>query len=38
VIATGGMAEVVARHTAMVREVNPHLSLLGLRLFYQKAK
>ncbi len=38
VIATGGMAEVVARHTSIVREVNPHLSLLGLRLFYQKCK
>lgn len=38
VIATGGMAEVVARHTQIVREVNPHLSLIGLRLFYQKRK
>jgi type III pantothenate kinase len=36
VIATGGMADVVARHTPVVREVNPHLSLIGLRLFYQK--
>lgn len=35
VIATGGMAQVVARHTQIVREVNPHLSLIGLRLFYQ---
>lgn len=35
VIATGGMAQVVARHTSIVREVNPHLSLIGLRLFYQ---
>lgn len=35
VIATGGMAQVVARHTRIVREVNPHLSLIGLRLFYQ---
>jgi type III pantothenate kinase len=31
VIATGGMAEVVARHTDIISEVNPHLSLLGLR-------
>lgn len=38
VIATGGMAEVVARHTNVVREVNPHLSLIGLRLFHQKHK
>jgi len=35
VIATGGMADVVARHTSIVREVNPYLSLIGLRLFYQ---
>lgn len=35
VIATGGMAQVVARHAPIVREVNPHLSLIGLRLFYQ---
>jgi type III pantothenate kinase len=35
VIATGGMADVVARHTRLIREVNPHLSLIGLRLFYQ---
>jgi type III pantothenate kinase len=38
VVATGGMAEVVARHTPIVREVNPHLSLIGLRLFYQNRK
>lgn len=35
VIATGGMADVVARHTPVIREVNPYLSLIGLRLFYQ---
>lgn len=35
VIATGGMADVVARHAPVIREVNPHLSLVGLRLFYQ---
>ncbi len=34
VIATGGMADVVARHTRVVREVNPHLSLLGLRRYF----
>lgn len=34
VIATGGMAGVVARHTKLISEVNPHLSLLGLRAFY----
>lgn len=35
VIATGGLADVIARHTPIVSEVNPHLSLLGLRLFYK---
>jgi type III pantothenate kinase len=38
VIATGGMAEVMARHTSVVRDVNPYLSLLGLRLFFQNGK
>lgn len=37
VIATGGMAEVVARHTTLIDEVNPHLSLLGLRAAYLTA-
>jgi type III pantothenate kinase len=35
VIATGGLADVIAKHTAIIDEVNPHLSLLGLRLFHQ---
>ena len=34
VVATGGMADVVSRHTAIVHEVNPHLSLLGLRRYF----
>lgn len=34
VIATGGMADVVARHTPLISQVNPHLSLLGLRKYY----
>ncbi|HEV2260802.1 MAG TPA: type III pantothenate kinase [Candidatus Rubrimentiphilum sp.] len=34
VIATGGMAEVVAKHTGIIGAVNPHLSLFGLRSFY----
>jgi type III pantothenate kinase len=34
VIATGGLADVIARHTDIISEVNPHLSLLGLRKFY----
>lgn len=35
VIATGGMAEAVARHTNIVDKVNPHLSLLGLQHYYR---
>ncbi|MEO6914023.1 MAG: type III pantothenate kinase [Candidatus Baltobacteraceae bacterium] len=35
VIATGGLASVVARHTKTIDAVDPHLSLLGLRLFHQ---
>lgn len=34
VVATGGMAPVVARHTDVIHAVNPHLSLYGLRRFY----
>jgi len=35
VIATGGLAEIVARHTAAIDAVEPHLVLLGLRRFYE---
>lgn len=35
VVATGGAADVVARHTTIVSAVNPHLSLIGLRTFYR---
>lgn len=35
VVATGGLAEVVAKHTRAIDAVNPNLSLLGLRLFHQ---
>lgn len=35
VIATGGMADVVARNSEIVHDVNPHLSLLGLRRYYE---
>ncbi|HEX77786.1 MAG TPA: type III pantothenate kinase [Dehalococcoidia bacterium] len=35
VIATGGLAESLARETSIIQEVNPHLTLLGLRLIYQ---
>lgn len=34
VVATGGLAEVVAKHTTRINEVNPNLSLLGLQLFH----
>lgn len=36
VVATGGMSDVVARHTPIVSHVNPNLSLIGLRLFYRQ--
>jgi type III pantothenate kinase len=35
VVATGGLADVVAKHTPVVEAVDPHLSLVGLNLFYQ---
>ena len=35
VVATGGMAEVVARHTAVIDVVEPHLVLDGLRLLFE---
>lgn len=33
VVATGGLADVLARHTAVITAVQPHLSLIGLREF-----
>lgn len=36
VVATGGLAEVVAKHTKRIEHVNPHLSLLGLQLFHNR--
>lgn len=36
VIATGGLAEVIARHTSAIDAVEPHLVLEGLRLFYER--
>ncbi len=38
VVATGGLAELFARHTAVVDAVDPHLSLVGLRLFYESVR
>ncbi len=34
VVATGGLADVVAKQTPVVDVVDPHLSLVGLRLFH----
>jgi len=36
VVATGGLAEVVAKQTPVVERVEPYLSLVGLELFYRK--
>ena len=36
VVATGGLAEVVAKQTPVVSAVDPHLSLVGLELFHRK--
>jgi type III pantothenate kinase len=35
VIATGGLADVIAKQTPVVDAVEPHLSLIGLRLFHE---
>ncbi len=35
VVATGGLAEVIAKHSAEIELVDPHLSMLGLRLFHE---
>ncbi len=36
VVATGGLAEVVAKQTSVIDAVDPHLSLVGLELFHRK--
>jgi len=38
VIATGGRADVIAKHTHKIELVDPHLSLLGLRLFHERGE
>jgi type III pantothenate kinase len=38
VVATGGLAERVARQTDTIRSVDPHLTLTGLRLIYELNK
>jgi type III pantothenate kinase len=35
VVATGGLAHVIAKHTAAIDAVEPHLVLQGLRIFYE---
>ncbi|MBV9270592.1 MAG: type III pantothenate kinase [Candidatus Eremiobacteraeota bacterium] len=38
VVATGGLASVVAKHSHVIDDVSPHLSLLGLRAFHHATK
>jgi len=38
VVATGGYAQLIANETASIDEVNPDLTLIGLRLIYQMNK
>ena len=35
VIATGSYAELIAQQTKVIEVVNPHLTLIGLRLIYE---
>jgi type III pantothenate kinase len=36
VVATGGLADVVAKQAPVIAAVDPHLSLVGLELYYRK--
>jgi len=38
VIATGGYADLISKETTIIDEVNPNLTLIGLRLIYQMNK
>jgi len=38
VVATGGMAKLIAKETAVIDVVNPDLTLIGLRLIYEMNK
>jgi type III pantothenate kinase len=38
VVATGGYADLIARETKVVDQVNPHLTLIGLKLIYKMNK
>lgn len=35
VVATGGLAQVIGKETPVIQEVNPDLTLIGLRLIYE---
>jgi type III pantothenate kinase len=35
-IATGGMADIITAETTVVEEVNPDLTLLGLRMIWER--
>ncbi|MEH7087356.1 pantothenate kinase, partial [Neobacillus drentensis] len=36
VVATGGLAELIAKESRTIDEINPMLTLEGLRLIYQR--
>lgn len=36
VVATGGFSPVIGRDSEFIREINPHLTLQGLRILYQR--
>jgi type III pantothenate kinase len=38
VLATGGLAPLIAQHTQSIESVDPELTLVGLRLIYQRNK
>lgn len=38
VVATGTLAEIIAKETPVVEAVNPHLTLIGLRVIYEMNK
>lgn len=38
VVATGGLAEIVAAETKSINEVDPHLTLNGLKIIYDRMR
>ena len=36
VVATGGLAELIAKHTELITRVEPDLALFGLRILWQR--